>query len=249
MSELLTKVILLGELYSVIWSILFFFSIVVYLIIEHYSLPSPLNIIGALFPFLIGYEAIYFINNYSDRFYDLKYKNGNLYTSVKNKYIYWLCCILCIALGIFLSTLFSYKAAIYLIAIYIFSTIYSLPPIRLKSVYVIKYLSLGFLYILKFLFCLALLKINISYISLNIMAILGISVSSFAVLYKNKLYKKSIPINLSEKIIIFSLFLILLITTLLLNPHALLAFLIVGLYTIFLLMFYKFFILKGRQLI
>jgi 4-hydroxybenzoate polyprenyltransferase len=165
---------------------------------------------SAMITFVVGYEAIYFINHYGDRVFDLEYHKPNRYHRIKNKAVYWGSFIILGLLGIYLSWVSSPSSVVWLIAIYSMSAVYSLPPTRLKDVFLVRFIAMGVAYALKTVYCLSLLGVNIVNIPLSLTITIIAFVAFFTTVYKGTdlILTKKVDISIVEYILL-GLFLLL----------------------------------------
>ncbi len=186
-------------LYSFIKNLLFF--VVLFLTFNLLKLSRfGVDSLHAVIPFILGYEAIYFINSYGDRIYDLEYHGLNLYHQIKNEYLYWSCFALFVLSGIILSWKISPTAVFGLVVIYIISAIYSLPPIRLKDRFLVRFITMGFAYGFKTIYCLNLLGLELNEIPVSLIILVMTFASFFTIIYKgtNLIYKKKNSVKITE---------------------------------------------------
>jgi 4-hydroxybenzoate polyprenyltransferase len=240
-------VVVLASAYGVLRNILFFIAVFSFLSFSGYEIPTTSKIFTALITFLASYQVIYFINNYSDRFYDLKYKEGNIYTLIRNKNVYWSIFFILLVIGIILSGQYKTEAFYILLSIYIFSTFYSLPPVRLKDIYLIRFLSLGVIYSLKFLYCSNLLSAGLTSTLLPESVVLGGLVSLLAIFYKKDVYKKAVSIKQGEIILSTLTFVSVAVYYMFSTSSTYIIFLIISFYSMSLYIAYRLFMTLGLR--
>lgn len=120
-------------------------------LIRGYEL-NIIQIVYALFTYLVGYTPTYFLNDFMDRKEDKKFNRSNLYTEINNENVFWGLTILLTIFGIFLTIRISYIALIFLFLLYIFNIIYSLKPLRLRDKAILREINIFIIYIVKVYF-------------------------------------------------------------------------------------------------
>ncbi len=132
-----------------------------------YGLPFKPEFLASMLYFSLAYTAVYFINDYSDSEFDLKYKScKNLYYTSTNKSAYWISFLIIASLGIGFSCIIEPISVIALLIIYLSMVLYSIKPLRLKERKYLRGLSLGVIYSLKVIYASLLLGFSLAQIPL-----------------------------------------------------------------------------------
>jgi hypothetical protein len=191
------------NLSSLFLAVVYFFSFFLIARILNISLHPRLNLWLTALIYAVSYSAIYYINAYSDREFDQKFKNFNIYDLAPSKRRFWLELLLIAIVGLTIVSFISLPAALILFSIYALITVYSLPPLRLKKRPGLRFLALSLNYGLKTLFAFFLMGAAISGQTRDVF-LLSIAVVGFAAcVYKKFFYKKAYKVYSLEVIFFF----------------------------------------------
>lgn len=133
---------------------------------------------------VVGYAAVYFLNDYTDQDEDIKNKKANLYNSIKNHSLFFFLGMSCAVFGVVGSFLLSPNATLLLLFLYGLNFLYSTKPFRLRDKFWFRELILFIINIAKWYFGLFLLGFDPAKSPFPIMLMASAFLAGLTVIYK-----------------------------------------------------------------
>ena len=145
---------------------------------------SPERLLFGLATIIIGYAAVYFLNDYTDQVDDVKNNKVNLYNIINNYGKFFLFGISCIVFGLVGSFLLSPKATLLLLFLYALNFLYSVKPFRFRNKFWLREITLFIINITKWYFALLLMGFEPTKSPLSIMLMASSLLAGLTVVYK-----------------------------------------------------------------
>lgn len=182
---------------------LFFIFIFSINLINKYQFRLP-EIVSVLIIYLISYIPVYFLNDYSDRFEDIKYKKANLYNEFSNKVFFWILTFSLVIIGLLLSLKISLTVFLLLILLYFLNSSYSFKPFRFKDRSIMRSVTIFFIYFVKMFYLTALLYSSIFVLPLLLIIMSALLGSISVSLYKRHIHRSKISENIFGSLFVLS---------------------------------------------